>query len=85
MEGENFQVKLDNIPFKRLSEEDNKSISKTLSEEKIKEAIWDYEGSKSVGPDGYNFEFIKFKWDIIKSDFIRQSRTLRILYLGLRV
>jgi len=65
LEGENIQVKLDNIPFKRIS------ISKAFSKEEIKEAIWDCEGSKIPGPGGYNFEFIKFSKDIIKSDFVR--------------
>lgn len=72
MEGENLQVRLDNVPFKRISEEDNVNILKAFSEEEIKEAIWDCEGAKSPGrPDGYNFEFIKISWDIVKSDFVR--------------
>jgi len=71
MEGENIQVRLDNIPFNCISEEGNVNISRAFSEEKIKDAIWDCEGLKSLEPDGYNFEFIKFTWDIVKADFVR--------------
>ncbi|XP_068486365.1 uncharacterized protein [Phaseolus vulgaris] len=71
MEGENIQVRLDNIPFNCISEEGNVNISRAFSEEKIKDAIWDCEGLKSPEPDGYNFEFIKFTWDIVKADFVR--------------
>lgn len=33
-------------------------------------AVWDYESSKSRGPDGVNFSFIKQFWETIKADFI---------------
>jgi len=30
-----------------------------FSEEKVKEVVWQCEGSKSPDPDGFNFNFIK--------------------------
>ncbi|GKV07784.1 hypothetical protein SLEP1_g19505 [Rubroshorea leprosula] len=48
---------------------------KTFSEEEIKNAVWDCESSKSPGPDGFNFKFVKCMWEDIKSEiagFIRE-------------
>jgi len=32
--------------------------------------VWLCEGSKSLGPDGYNFNFIKSNWEILKEDIM---------------
>lgn len=37
-------------------------------EEEIKEAIWSCGGSKSPGPDRFNFDFFQCCWDIVKED-----------------
>ena len=42
----------------------------SFSEEEVKDAVWQCGGSKSPGPDGFNFNFIKFCWDVIKSDIM---------------
>jgi len=70
-EGENIQVKLDDIRFNNISEEDNVMLTRRFSEEEIKDAIWACEGSKSPGPDDYNFGFLKFSWEIVKDDFVK--------------
>lgn len=33
--------------------------------------VWDCEGGKSLGPDRYNFSFIKTFWHILKFDFVK--------------
>ncbi|XP_068479065.1 uncharacterized protein [Phaseolus vulgaris] len=38
--------------------------------EEVQEAVWRCDGSKSPGPYGYNFNFIKKSWDVIKSDIV---------------
>lgn len=46
-----------------------------FSEEEIKNAVWDCEGDKSPGPDGFNFTFLKEFWEAIKSEvcsFVRE-------------
>nr|KYP47550.1 Transposon TX1 uncharacterized [Cajanus cajan] len=43
----------------------------TFQESEVKEAIWECEGSKSPGPDGFNFTFIKRLWVIMKRDIMR--------------
>ncbi|GKV27391.1 hypothetical protein SLEP1_g36564 [Rubroshorea leprosula] len=62
--------KLDGIRFNKISEADNDILTATFSEEEIKEAIWDCESSKSPGPDGFNFSFVKAMWEDIKVDIV---------------
>ncbi|GJY46405.1 putative RNA-directed DNA polymerase, eukaryota, reverse transcriptase zinc-binding domain protein [Tanacetum coccineum] len=35
----------------------------------VKVAVWDCAGSKAPGPDGFNFNFIKSFWDVVKIYF----------------
>lgn len=37
----------------------------------MKSAVWECEGSKSPGPDGFNFNFFKNCWDVVKEDVLR--------------
>jgi len=65
-----FGVRLDNVQFKKLTEEESASIVSSITEEEVKEAIWMCEGSKSPGPYGFNFNFIKHNWETIKHDVL---------------
>ncbi|GKV31782.1 hypothetical protein SLEP1_g40447 [Rubroshorea leprosula] len=62
--------KLDGISFKQISRTDNETLIAAFSEQEIKEAIWDCDSSKSPGPDGFNFRFVKTMWEVIKFDVI---------------
>jgi len=42
-----------------------------ISEEEVKFAVWSCESSKSPGPDGFNFGFLKFYWEILKKDVLK--------------
>ena len=65
-----FGVRLDTIEFKSLSTEASLRLIEAFSEEEVKEVVWQCEGSKSPGPDGFNFNFIKKSWNSLKVDFI---------------
>ncbi|XP_068474698.1 uncharacterized protein [Phaseolus vulgaris] len=65
-----FGVRLDGVEFKSLSEEDNASLIASFTEEEIRNAVWQCEGTKSPGPDGFNFNFLKKSWDFIKEDIV---------------
>jgi len=41
-----------------------------FSEEEVKAVVWLCEGSKSLGPNGFNFNFIKSNWEILKEDIM---------------
>jgi len=63
-------VRLDNVRFTSLSEEDNVSLVGVVSEEEINNVVCSCDGSKGPGPDGFNFSFIKFCWGCLKKDFV---------------
>jgi len=63
-------VRLDNVHFNSISEADNDMLVESFSEEEVKNAVWSCHSSKSPGPNGFNFGFIKFSWDVIKKDII---------------
>ncbi|GKU89772.1 hypothetical protein SLEP1_g3866 [Rubroshorea leprosula] len=65
-----LRPKLDGINFKQLSHANNESLMAEFSEEEIKNAVWDCEPTKSPGPDGFNFKFMKAMWEDIKQDII---------------
>lgn len=44
------------------------SLPPSRSHEEIDEAVKSCDGDKSPGPDGFNFNFIKPAWDVIKND-----------------
>jgi len=65
-----FGVRLDGVEFKTLSSVQSLRLIEAFSEEEIKDAMWQCEGSKSPGPDGFNFNFIKKSWNYLKDDFV---------------
>jgi len=62
------QVRLDNVRFNSTSKANNKMLVGESSEEEIRVAVWNCESSKNPGPDGFNFGFIKFCWEILRMD-----------------
>ncbi|XP_058727137.1 uncharacterized protein LOC131598567 [Vicia villosa] len=70
-ESESIRRALEGMSFKSISMEEQMGLEYPFLESEIKEAIWDCGISKSLGPDGYSFLFIKNCWSFIKEDFIR--------------
>lgn len=65
------RLKLEGVIFKRLEEGDNVLIGRPFDEKEVREAVWDYEGGKSPGPDGCNFIFIKkFRYFLNKTSYL---------------
>jgi mannosylglycoprotein endo-beta-mannosidase len=38
--------------------------------EELKQSVWDCDGSKSPGPDGFNFKFYRLAWNFIVDDLL---------------
>ncbi|GJR12182.1 putative RNA-directed DNA polymerase, eukaryota, reverse transcriptase zinc-binding domain protein, partial [Tanacetum coccineum] len=55
--------------FRRISSDDAFFLETAFSLEEVKAVVWDCAGSKATGPDGFNFNFIKTFWELIKVDF----------------
>lgn len=62
------------LVMRRLDVDTGENPIKEFSEEEVKDAMWDCEGSKSPGPDGFNFEFFKNYWDIVKGAIMRMIK-----------
>jgi len=63
-------VNLGTVEFKTLPAEVSLRMVSSFTEEEVKEAVWQCEGSKSSGAVGFNFNFIKNSWEFFKSDIV---------------
>nr|GEX47772.1 putative RNA-directed DNA polymerase, eukaryota [Tanacetum cinerariifolium] len=50
-----------------------------MSVEEIKEAVWGCASSKAPGPDGFNVNFIKTFWNVIKVEFLECIRLVKVI------
>ena len=71
LEGEDGGISLDGVYFNLICHENNLLLSSKFEELELKEAIWDCRVSKSLGSDGFNFNFIKKFWSVLKVDTMR--------------
>ncbi|XP_058746325.1 uncharacterized protein LOC131619219 [Vicia villosa] len=61
---------LDGLVFKKLNGSQVSSLEASFLETEIRDAVWSCDGSKSPGPDDFNFLFLRKCWLFIKEDFI---------------
>ncbi|XP_058757847.1 uncharacterized protein LOC131631081 [Vicia villosa] len=54
-----------------LNEEDREWLERVPLVEEIKEEVWDCDGNKSPGPDGFTLAFFQLCWETIKGDIVR--------------
>jgi len=66
-----LELRLDAVDFKKLTLKESLNLIYGFTEEEIKEAVWQCEGSKSPDPDGFNFNFIKKSWEYIKDEIVK--------------
>jgi hypothetical protein len=59
---------LDGVVFHVLSSEENSSLICPFSLEEIEGVIMDCDGNKSLGPDEFNFNFVKSFWSLLKCE-----------------
>jgi hypothetical protein len=54
----------------KITEEDNTELTKPFTEKEIKDALFQMEVNKAVGPDGIPIEFYQSCWEIIKAEAV---------------
>ena len=54
-----LQIRFGKMEFHTISEQDNEKLTRMIKEEEIRVAILQCDGSRSLGPDGFYFGFIK--------------------------
>ncbi|WJX53700.1 hypothetical protein P8452_39668 [Trifolium repens] len=59
---------LDGLNFVTVAESQNEALIAPFTLEEIEDMVKSSDGSKSPGPDGFNFAFIKAFWDLMKCE-----------------
>ncbi|GKU92859.1 hypothetical protein SLEP1_g6527 [Rubroshorea leprosula] len=62
---------LEGIEFKKVTLEQNITLTTQFMEKEVKEAVWDCDSSKAPVPNGFNFGFLKAMWEIVKDDVVK--------------
>lgn len=57
---------LDGVCFNRLSQDQVEVLSQAFSLDELEKAVDSCDGNKCPWPDGFNFNFIKAFWELIK-------------------
>jgi hypothetical protein len=53
---------------KLVSREDNFNLNRPVTEEEVSEVLKEMQNGKAPGPDGFNVDFFKACWNIVKQD-----------------
>ncbi len=70
-----------NIP-NLVTREDNYNLNRPVMEEEVNEVIKEMHNGKALGPDGFNVDFFKTCWEIVKYDIldmVKDSRKSKIV------
>lgn len=67
--------RFENLNFKQLLPSQISLLTEPFTEEEIDMAVAACDGNKAPGPDGFNFNFVKTAWDVIKTDVYKTIRT----------
>ncbi|KAK3200499.1 hypothetical protein Dsin_023914 [Dipteronia sinensis] len=70
--------KLVNLDLKVILVEDRKLLEVDFEEEEVWNALCSCNGNKAPGPDGFNINFIKANWDVIKEEFMSFLKELHV-------
>jgi hypothetical protein len=62
---------MDGIVFPNLSVEEVVQLERPFEEMEVKEVIEASQNNKSPGPNGFNFEFFRGCWEVIKGDLMK--------------
>eukprot|EP00253_Pinus_taeda_P030079 PITA_30079 len=56
---------------KLVTKEDNDNLNRPVTEKEVSEVLKEMQNGKAPGPDGFNVDFYKFCWNIVKKDIVR--------------
>ena len=53
-----------------MTKEDNFNLNRPVSKEEVEEAMKEMQNGKALGSDGFNVDFFKACWRIVKQDIL---------------
>lgn len=54
----------------KLNEQESRSLEEPFTRDEIKQAVFEGNGDKSPGHDGFNLEFLKKCWDTVREEIV---------------
>eukprot|EP00253_Pinus_taeda_P018273 PITA_18273 len=63
---------------KLVTREDNFNLNRPVTEEEVSEVIKEMHNGKAPGPDGFNVDFFKACWNIVKQDILNVMEDSRM-------
>jgi len=76
-------VELLNLVPRAIKNSDNDTLKQRITLDEIKKVVDGMEDNRAPGSDGYNANFIKICWDIIKNDLLKMvSKSQRCSTIG---
>eukprot|EP00253_Pinus_taeda_P031815 PITA_31815 len=70
-----FMKKFNQYIPKLVTKEDNFKLNRPVTEEETEEAMKEMQNGKAQGPDGFNVDFFKACWRIVKQDILEEKAT----------
>lgn len=61
-----------------MSREDNINLNRLVAKEEVSEVLKDMQNGKAPSPDGFNLDFFKACWDIVKLDIVNVVEDSRV-------
>jgi hypothetical protein len=62
------EARIDDIP--QVTQQENEVLVAAFIEKEVKEAIFQMEHNKALGPDGFPIDFYQTSWEVIKEDLM---------------
>ncbi|CAI8592620.1 unnamed protein product [Vicia faba] len=63
--------RLDGLQFEGLSQLEAANLKEPFSVEEIRDVVWEFDGNKCPGLDGYNFIFVCMCWNSLEGDIYK--------------
>ena len=63
-----IKSKLDGVYFPLIPHDVKIWLDREFEEEEVSRVLEECNGDKALGPNGFNFSFIKANWDVVKED-----------------
>ena len=61
-----------------VSREDNSNLNRLVIEREASEVLKEMQNGKALGPDGFNIDFFKVCWSIVKQDIVKVVKGSRL-------